>query len=213
MQAVILSVNSTGAGNSLVNMLTRGNGVCGSLLYGGPKSKLRSLVQPFNSGIIWLYEDKTKDSSKIKDFEVTDFHAKLKSSLYKLLAASLAAELVIRTHAAGEPEGAFVLLSAFLDGTDASDEDAARLGTIRFLWRYLALLGVQPPVEECRQKFKLSSEAASYLDAINRLAPGEVRRLSLQAPSLLQLKGMIFPLIEEASSGRLKTLETGFSIL
>ena len=213
MQAIILSVKATGASNGLVTMLGRECGIRTSLLYGGPKSRLRSLVQPFNSGCVWLYEDKAKESSKITDFQVADFHVKLKASLYKIWAASLAAELVLRTHAAGEPEGAFVLLSAFLDGTDASEEDEARLGTIRFLWRYLGLLGVQPSVPECMQSFQLGAEAAEYLAALNEKSPGEVRRMVLGTAPVQQLKQMAFSLVEEAAGGKLKTVETGFAIL
>ncbi len=213
MQAIILSVRATGKNNGLVTMLTREEGLKTSLLYGGPKSRMRSLVQPFNSGSVWLYEDKAKESSKITDFEVTGFHMQLKASLYKIMAATLAAEIVIKTRAAGEPEGAFVLLSAFLDGTDASGEDEARLGTIRFLWRYLGLLGVQPEAGDCAGKYGLDTDAAGYLEAMNTRSPGEVRRIVLPASSARQLKDMTFGLIGEAAGCRLSTIETGFSIL
>lgn len=213
MQAVILKVRDTGAGNSLVTMLSEEGGIISSLLYGGPKSKLRSLVQPFNSGNVWLYEDKAKESSKITDFEVSAAHMRLKASLYKIWAASLAAEIVLKTHAAGEPKDAFILLSAFLDGIDASDENGARLGTVRFLWRYLGLLGVQPQVADCIPKFRLDKDASAYLEAMNSMKPGEVRKIVLEAPSVQQLKDMTFSLIAEAAGGRLSTMEMGFSIL
>jgi DNA repair protein RecO (recombination protein O) len=213
MQAIILKVSGTGSGNGLVTMLTREEGIRTSLLYGGPRSKMRSLIQPFNSGNVWLYEDKAKGTSKITDFEVAAARLQLKASLYKVWAATLAAEIVLKTHAAGEPEGAFVLLSAFLDGTDVSDEDGARLGTIRFLWRYLGLLGVQPSIPDCTAAFGLDAEAAAYLEALNGRSPGEVRKLVIGAAPVLQLKRMTFSLVEEAAGSRLKTLEAGFSIL
>ncbi len=194
-------------------MLTREEGLNKSLLYGGPKSKLRSLIQQFNSGTVWLYEDKEKQSSKITDFEPVTIHESLKANLLKIWAASLAAEIVIKTQAAGESESSFVLLSAFLSGIDAADEKGTRLGTIRFLWRYLGLLGVQPPVSDCRDRFKLDSEAEGYLEAMNSRKPGEVRQITITASSVHQLKNMTFSLIEEAAGRKLNTIETGFSIL
>lgn len=213
VQAVILKVRDTGAGNSLVTMLTAEGGITTSLLYGGPKSKLRSQIQPFNSGNVWLYEDKAKETSKITDFEVCAAHMRLKANLYKIWAASLAAEVVLKTHAAGEPKDTFVLLSAFLDGIDASDEGESRLGMVRFLWRYLGLLGVRPQVSECAAGFRLDRDAVAYLEAMSIMRPGEVRQLPLGAESLQQLKDMTFSLITEAAGGRLSTMEMGFSIL
>lgn len=213
MQAIILSVKKAGESNSLVTMLTKAAGIRTSLLYGGPKSRLRSLVQQFNSGTVWLYEDKAKQSSKITDFEVTAVHEHVKASLTKIWAVSLAAEIVLKTQAAGDAEGAFILLSAFLDGTDATDENDTRLGTIRFLWRYLGLLGVQPPVEDCASRFQLDLEAADYLEALNSRSPGEVRKLMIAAPSVFQLKNATFTLIEEAAGRQLNTIASGFTML
>lgn len=213
MQAIILSVRKTGESNSLVTMLTDREGLCTGMLYGGPKSRLRSLVQQFNSGTVWLYEDKARQSAKITDYAVSAVHERLKASLPKIWAASLAAEIVLKTQAAGDAEAAFTLLSAFLDGTDATDENGTRLGTIRFLWRYLGLLGVQPPIEDCRGRFQLNGEAAAYLEALNSRSPGEVRKLLLDAQSVFQLKNLTFSLIEEAAGRQLNTIACGFSML
>lgn len=213
MQAIILSIRKTGESNSLVTMLTDREGLCTGMLYGGPKSRLRSLVQQFNSGTVWLYEDKARQSAKITDYAVSAVHERLKASLPKIWAASLAAEIVLKTRAAGDAEAAFTLLSAFLDGTDATDENGTRLGTIRFLWRYLGLLGVQPPVEDCRGRFQLNGEAAAYLEALNSRSPGEVRKLLLDAQSVFQLKNLTFSLIEEAAGRQLNTIASGFSML
>ncbi len=213
IQAIVLSVKKQGENNSLVTLLTKEEGLNTSLLYGGPKSRLRSLIQQFNSGTAWLYEDKVKQSSKITDFEPTAVHERLKISLLKIWAASLAAEIVLKTQAAGEAESSFTLLSAFLDGIDATDENGTRLGTIRFLWRYLGLLGVQPPVHDCQNRFQLDGEATAYLEAMNSRKPGEVRQLIIAASTVNQLKNMTFCLIEEAVGKKLNTIETGFSIL
>lgn len=148
-RAVILSLREQGEQNRIVTALSPELGIFNAVLYGGPKSKLRSLVQPFNSGIMYLYTDNAKHSVKITDFDAKKFHMSLRENLYKSWASSLGAELATKTKCAGDPENSFALLSALIDGIDAVSEDEARLGMLRFLWRYLGLLGVQPEVREC----------------------------------------------------------------
>lgn len=149
MKAVILNVKDSGENNRTVTLLSPQTGLFYATLFGGPKSRLRSLVQNFNTGNIWIYDDEVKKKCKITDFEGTSFHLSFSTDIYKIMAASLAAELVIKTKCAGENEKAFVLLTAFLDGLEATSGDEARLGTLRFLWRYLTLMGLERNVSEC----------------------------------------------------------------
>ena len=148
-QAIILSVMEQGEQNRSVRILSADMGLFYATLYGGPKSKMRSLVQTFTSGTLWLYADEIKKTRKITDFDVENEHPSLRTNLYKLWAANLASEILLKTKCAGEEHKAYILFKAFLDGIDISDEKEARLGTIRFLWRYLGMLGVRPPVDEC----------------------------------------------------------------
>ncbi|MBP3365361.1 MAG: DNA repair protein RecO [Treponema sp.] len=149
MRALILSARRTGECNRLVTVLSAENGIFSAILYGGPKSRLRSLVQPFYAGTLYVYADEARHSVKITDFDAENCHLSLRTSLFKSWAASFACELAVKTKCAGDSERAFVLLSAFLDGTDAVSETEARLGMLRFLWRYLALLGLQPDARFC----------------------------------------------------------------
>ena len=149
MDALILSVKQQGEQNYSVCMLSAELGVFYATLYGGAKSKKRAFVQQFNSGRLYLYTDESHHLKKITDFDVKDMHLSLRTNLYKLWAANLASEIVLKTQCAGDFKNAFILLSAFLDGIDRSTENGARLGTLRFLWRYLALLGVQPDPTSC----------------------------------------------------------------
>lgn len=153
-EALILSVKSSGENNRIVSFLTKDEGILTSILYGGPKSKLRSLVSPFNSGTIYLYNDEAKHSSKITDFDVKKYHLSFRESLFKTWAATLAVEVVISTKCAGSPEECFVMLNGFLDGLDLLDENQGQTGLIRFLWRYIGLLGVQPDTTNCQRCHK-----------------------------------------------------------
>lgn len=148
-EAIILNIREQGENNRSVCAMSPDMGIFYGTLYGGPKSKLKSLVQPFNYGTIFIYEDENRHLRKISDFDVKNFHTALKENLYKIWAANLASEILIKTKCAGDDRSSFVLLKAFMDGIDSTDENGARIGTIRFLWRYLSLLGVQPEVTEC----------------------------------------------------------------
>lgn len=150
-KALILSTKIKGESNRLVTLFTPEDGIFSATLYGGPKSKLRSQVSPMNSGIIYLYKDEVKKAVKITDFDVKNYHLSFRENLFKNFAASLAIEILMKTHCAGDSEKTWVLLNGFLDGMDFFDEKEARIGLIRFLWRYTFLLGLQPETETCLQ--------------------------------------------------------------
>ncbi len=147
--AIILSLRPLGENNSSVTLLTPNEGIVYAVLYGGPKSRLRSLVAQWNSGNVWLYENPEKKQIKINDFEVTNYHSSFSQNLFKSYAASLAAEITIKTSSAGSSEQCFRLVSGFLDGMELCNEEQSRLGLLRFLWRYLELLGIQPSSHAC----------------------------------------------------------------
>ena len=148
-QAVVVSVKPSGENNSSITLVTPEKGIVYATLYGGPKSKMRSLVSLWNSGIIYLYENPEKHQIKISDFDVKNYHSSFSTNLFKMYAASLAAEIVIKTRCAGSNEECWKLFLGFLDGLELSNEEQGRVGLVRFLWRYLELLGVQPNACEC----------------------------------------------------------------
>lgn len=150
-KATILSVQQSGENNRTVTLLTPDEGIVYATLFGGPKSRLRSFVSPFNSGTIWLYRDETKNSCKITDFDPSVCHISFNTSLFKTYAASLGAEIIIKSKAAGSAAQTFYFFNGFLDGMELSEENECRLGLIRFIWRYMDLLGVRPDTRNCCQ--------------------------------------------------------------
>ena len=146
--ALVLSVKETAQDNRSVCLLTK-EGLEWATLFGGPKSKLRGSVSPWNRGSAYIYKNEEKGSAKITDFDVQKYHPTFRENLFKSFAASLAGEIVSKSKCAGSPEQCYVLLNGFLDGMDLLGEDEARLGLLRFLWRYLELLGVRPQADFC----------------------------------------------------------------
>lgn len=148
-QAIILNLKTLGENNFNVTILSPNLGISYATLYGGPKSKMRSLVSQFNSGKIWLYENPEKKQTKITDFEVENYHHSFSQNLFKMYAASLVAELAIKTHCGGSNKQCFTLVKGFYDGMELCNEEQSKLGLVRFLWRYLEILGIQPQTNIC----------------------------------------------------------------
>ena len=151
-EAIILSTKTQGENNRLASIFCAEKGIFNATLYGGPKSRLRSQIEPWNRGTIWLYTN-FKDGInhiKINDFSVTNSHLSFRKSLFKTWAASLAAEILIKSKCAGDYHKSWILFNAFLDGLDAcTTEFQEKTGLLRFLWRYIELLGVQPDCTKC----------------------------------------------------------------
>lgn len=160
-QSLVLTTQKAGEDNRIITLLSSEKGVFNAMLYGGPKSRLRAMVSPWHSGTIWIYCQEAKQSIKITDFEPKEFRPSLRENIYKNMAASLATEIVIKTKAADESEKTWILLNGFLDGLELSDEQECKKGLLRFLWRYIGVLGERPEINQC------SSCAESFFRSSN----------------------------------------------
>ena len=153
VEAVILSLKEAGDKAQAVRVLSPTRGVFTATLWGGGKSRLRQLVQPFYSGDLYIYEKASTSSSPasptIKDFDAKVFRPSLRESLVKTSVCWATCEVVAATECAGEAERAFKLVTAFLDGIEATSPDGARLSLLRFLRRYSSLLGLARSTTAC----------------------------------------------------------------
>ena len=148
--ATVISLKPQGENNSSVCFLTQTMGILYATMYGGRKSRLKSLVSPWNTGIVYFSEDPKTSFLKINDFDVKKYHLSFRENLVKYYASSVAAELALKTKCAGSPQECWALTNGFIDGLElCSTDDQCRLGLIRFLWRYLELLGIQPDASSC----------------------------------------------------------------
>lgn len=148
--AVVLRSREYGETNRLITLFCADQGIQDAILYGGPKSKLRSLASPYHSGRAWLYYDPVRDSRKLADFDPESTYPGLRSKLRSALNAALWAELLIRTRGGGSDyERTFLLLVDSLKALDAAAEDDAIYATFVFLWRFAGLSGIRPEPGTC----------------------------------------------------------------
>lgn len=232
--ATVISLKPSGENNSSVCLLTKTDGVIYATLYGGPKSRLRSLVSTWNTGTVYL--SLSHNNYKISDFDVKSYHLSFRENFYKSCVASVCAELALKTRCAGNNELAWALINGFLTGLDlAKTEIECTSGFLRFLWRYLELLGVQPDVKNCvfcgtelkdcahflvsenafcgscchheKSPFLLSAESVLFLQGITLLSPEKASKLTVSEKSYGELKTLIFFLIETACGSSLLSLK------
>jgi DNA repair protein RecO (recombination protein O) len=148
--AVILRSREYGESNRLITLFSADQGILDALLYGGPKSKLKSLAAPYHSGRAWIYYDPVRDSRKLSDFDPESTYPGIRSRLRPSLHAALWAEILIRSRAGGSDfEHSFLLMVNCLKALDALPEDDAPYATFVFLWEYAGLLGLRPDPRAC----------------------------------------------------------------
>ncbi len=147
---VVLRARDSGSGNRVVTLMTGDHGVVEALMYGGGKSKLRSLAAPYHEGRVWIYRDPAKDSAKLTDFDVSDAHEGARSALARSLHAALWAEILIRVRGGGADfHGPYSLLRTCLRALDAMSEEESAYASIVFVWELAALMGQRPDTASC----------------------------------------------------------------
>lgn len=190
IHALILSAKNVGEDHRLISVFSKEKGFFEAMQFGGRKSKLRSMVQIFHTGKMWIYTDTVKNQTKITDFEVQNYHPSLRENLEKNWAASLCLELTKKTLCGGENEKGFNLVNAFLDGLDFCLPQETTTALLRFLWRFLALLGQQPDVNYCATCGKPLTRVGIFsLKDTNFVCSDCINNLSIESEQNIILSG------------------------
>ena len=154
-EALALRARESPGGSRIITLMTAEAGLADVFVFGGPKSKLRSLASPYASGRAFVYLDPVKDFQKLSDFEVRDSYPALRDDLERLWSAGLVAELLIKTSGGG---GDFPLVldlaTGCLAALDRAGENTAGGGgaagpILAFVWRLLSLIGIGPDPGAC----------------------------------------------------------------
>ncbi len=149
-EALILRARESPGGSRILTLLTAEAGLVDVFVFGGPKSKLRSLAAPYGAGRAFVYLDPVKDFQKLSDFEVRDSFPALRDELDRLWSAGLVAELLVKTSGGGGDYRQVLDLSLHcLTALDSCPLRAAGPPLMQFLWRYLELIGLGPDPTSC----------------------------------------------------------------
>jgi DNA repair protein RecO (recombination protein O) len=148
--ALTLRARESPGGSRILTLMTAEAGLVDVFVFGGPKSRLRSLASPYAAGRAFVYLDPVKDFQKLSDFEVRDSFPALRDELDRLWSAGLVAELLVRTSGGGgDYRHALDLSLQALTALDSCPSGSTQPQLLQFLWRYVELLGIGPDPTSC----------------------------------------------------------------
>ena len=148
--ALVLRVRSSGESNREAVFLSAEEGIVSATLFGGPKSRLRSHVSPFNSGILFTYRDPAKDFRKVSDFDVESWRPGLRELYERSAEASRIAGTILLGHGGGAAFGeTYTLANKTLDALSSADEACCERLFIYFMWNWAGILGNRSDLGRC----------------------------------------------------------------
>ncbi|GHT63934.1 recombinase RecO [Spirochaetia bacterium] len=160
-QALVLKTHNSGESNRDAWFLTAEEGLIRATVFGGPKSKLRAHVSPFNRGTLWIYHDPIRDSRKVSDFDVASWRPGLRELYERTMAADAMADTILASHGGGGNwEEALSLADSGLNALESADEALCVRVFIHFLWNWANILGLRPEMDRCGSCGETSASTA-----------------------------------------------------
>ena len=143
--ALTLRVKPSGESNREAWFLTAEEGLVRATVFGGPKSRFRSLVSPFHQGILMIYHDPVRDSRKVSDFDVQSYRIGLREMWERVMTADSIAETILSSRGGGGnwPE-ALELAGGVLDALASAEQAKCSEISVYFLWHWARFLGLGP---------------------------------------------------------------------
>lgn len=148
--ALFLRARDSPAGDRIVSMLTAEAGILDAFVFGGSRSSLRSSASPFVYAKVFTYEDPVRHYRKLSDLSIIESFSGIRQSYPKLWSANVISELIIKTSGCGGEYGEVLDLSLqALRILDSEDDGKADMALLSFLWKILAIMGLQPNLDYC----------------------------------------------------------------
>jgi DNA repair protein RecO (recombination protein O) len=187
-QAIVIRRERLGEFHKSLVLLTSDMGLVRAVAYGAYRmhSSLRMGSEPFTVCVARLYNNPVKQSYKVTELEVRQTFDSLSKDIPRFAAASLWAEIALRSYAAGETTDLlFQLFLGSLQLLDKAETRGEQYVTIQFLWRFLFLAGYQPATDTCCQcSAPLHSAAAFFSPSIHGfLCPSCVLPSAMRVPA------------------------------
>ncbi|UCF98290.1 MAG: DNA repair protein RecO [Spirochaetaceae bacterium] len=151
-EAVVLRKTRVGEIHKALTLFSRERGLISAIAHGAfkIKSRLRTTSEPFHLVRVYLYHDPVRDQYKITDMESLSALDGIRASVQRYYAASLWAEVVIRSYGGGENSSR--LFQLLVDSLCLLNQAPKRLVTLlncQYLLRFLEIVGQRPDVERC----------------------------------------------------------------
>jgi DNA repair protein RecO (recombination protein O) len=151
-EAVIIRRERSGEFHKGLTLLTSDLGLVRATAYGAYRmhSRLRMASEPFTACRAQLYHNPVQHTHKVTELGVRESFPHLQAELERITTASLWAEAILRSYAAGDQsDQLYRLLRGCLRLLDGVESRGVPYVSLQFLWRFLGLLGSRPDPTRC----------------------------------------------------------------
>ncbi|MDX9898068.1 MAG: DNA repair protein RecO [Spirochaetia bacterium] len=154
LDALLLRSKEVPSGARVVTLLSAEEGLIEAFVFGGGKSKLRSLASPWHYGRAWIYRDLSKGLIKLNDFDPLREHAGIRGNLGAISSASFVSEFMAATSGLGGDwsdalELSLVALASFEAAALHDDHQMLDRSLVLFILTALEAMGLLPDRNEC----------------------------------------------------------------
>ncbi|HEX7049558.1 MAG TPA: DNA repair protein RecO [Longimicrobiales bacterium] len=150
-EAIILQTFAYSETSKILRLLTRTHGVRSAIARGAlrPRSRYGGVLEPFSVGTATLYLKDGRELQTLSAFELGHSGQALGRDLVRFGAASLLAELVLRTASEEADIGRFTQLRGALMRLEAAEPARLEAVALGEAWAMIARLGFAPALETC----------------------------------------------------------------
>jgi DNA repair protein RecO (recombination protein O) len=244
-EAVVLRKNRVGEIHKALTLFSPDKGLIHAMAHGAYKlkSRLRTASEPFHVVRVYLYREPVKDQYKITDMESLDSLGGIRESVRRYYAASLWAEVAIKSYGGGENfSRLYRLLVEALRLLERAPMRLIAPLSCQYLLRFLEIVGQQPDLEHCgicgcgfdlrfgaylareEEIFvcercrrptapHLPAGALRYLQRTLSMPLSEAVRIGLEDESLQAVRDTAYYLVQAVLETNLNTLRSGVGIL
>lgn len=150
-EATILQAFPYSETSKILRLLTPAHGVQSVIAKGArrPKSRFGGILEPFTDGVASFYHRENRDLHNLAEFDLGRPRQPLGRDLVRFGAASLLAEIVLRTASEQAAPEVFSHIRASLTALETAPPGAAEPVALAAAWSLIATLGFGPALDRC----------------------------------------------------------------
>lgn len=167
LDSTILQAFTYSETSKIIRLLTPSHGVQSVIAKGArrPKSRYGGVLEPFTDGRATFYLRDNRDLHTLSGFELERPRQRLGRDLIRFGAASLLAEILLRTASGQAAPELFAHLRSALDRLEAAPEEELEGVALAQVWGLVAVLGFAPSLDLCVGcGSAIAGEADRFLD-------------------------------------------------
>lgn len=151
VDAIVLQAFPYSETSKILRLLTAPHGVQSVMARGArrPKSRYGGILEPFTDGSASFYLKANRDLHTLREFELQRPRQRLGRDLVRFGAASLIAEIVMRTASDQESPEVFHSVRSALDDLQSVPASQLEAVALAHTWTLITILGFGPAVDRC----------------------------------------------------------------